>query len=316
MMESKNNSQNQSETSAIKKTRRFKKIRWAFLILLIFVVVFAVGMYGNNNISSMNDEEFARELDIALVNAISWFKIARDDIIKVGNVALIKMIQDANSIHAEPEFSSLVDDFLAKPSRPDCWKAMLDPKRSVSDYEINQTIAEEIIDARWALYAIAPDKAKLSEKQLAEFYDGDLWQGRQLTHQLFALSLLRERRPSDERIEPLIEHICDRLANELKYDMAVVDIYIQKNAFILKGGYPGKINRRWIERIIENQQDDGGWNDRWLCFRSYTDTRRPVFTSYPPSNHHATVQALWLLYQVKYRYPEHFGLNRLTELRP
>ena len=257
----------------------------------------------------MNDEEFARKLDISLKNATIWVKTHREDIIKGGNIALIKMIQDADSVCADPEFSSLVDEFMAILSRPDCWKAMLDMKRSVNYFDINQTITKEIIDNKWALYAIAPGKAKLSEKQLDEFYDGDLWQGRQLTHQLWALCLLCEHRPADERIEHLMEHICDRLANELKFDMAVVDVYIQKNAFIIKAGYPDKINRRWIERIIENQQDDGGWNDRWLCFRSYTDSRRPVFTSYPPSNQHATVQALWLLYQVQHRYPKHFGME-------
>lgn len=122
---------------------------------------------------------------------------------------------------------------------------------------------------------------------------------------------MRERRQGDQEIEPLVEHLCNRLTDELTCDMAVVDVYIQKNAFTLRAGYPEKINRRWIERIIENQQDDGGWNDRWLCFRSYTERRRPDFSSYPPSNPHATVQALWLLYQVKHRYPEHFGLRQV-----
>jgi hypothetical protein len=85
-----------------------------------------------------------------------------------------------------------------------------------------------------------------------------------------------------------------------------VDIYIQKIAFVLYAGYPEKIRRRWVERVTANQRTDGGWNDRWLCFDS---RKRPVFSlKQSSSDQHATVQALWLLCQVKYRYPEYFGL--------
>ena len=107
------------------------------------------------------------------------------------------------------------------------------------------------------------------------------------------------RFPSDYTVE--------RIVSELYRDIAVVDIYIQKVAFVLYAGFEEKIRRRWVQRVIDNQLPDGGWNDRWLCFQS---TRRPVLSlKQPPSNEHATVQAIWLLYQVKYRYPEHFGLK-------
>jgi len=168
-----------------------------------------------------------------------------------------------------------------------------------------------VIDNKWTLYAVAPETVKFSEKQKAEFFDGDFWQGRKLTHQLWGLIHLRRTQGPSEKVDSLIEHICNRLTTELKYDFAVVDIYIQKIAFVLKAGHPEKIKRRWIERVIANQADDGGWNDRWYFLRS---RRRPIFDfDNPPSDRHATIQGLWLLYQVKYRYPEHFGLEKTPQ---
>ena len=143
---------------------------------------------------------------------------------------------------------------------------------------------------------------------MVEFFDGDRWQQRQLTHQLWALVHLRKNTEDTARIDRLIEHICDRLTGQLVYEPAVVDIYIQKIAFVLFAGHPDKIKRRWLERVIENQGQDGGWNDRWFCFSS---RRKPhPNLKEPPSDQHATVQGLWLLYQVKYRYPNEFGLSR------
>ena len=67
------------------------------------------------------------------------------------------------------------------------------------------------------------------------------------------------------------------------------------------------IRRRWVERIIANQMPDGGWNDRWFCFDS---GRRPVFGfARPPSDQHATIQAVMALYLVKHRYAEQFGVK-------
>ena len=63
------------------------------------------------------------------------------------------------------------------------------------------------------------------------------------------------------------------------------------------------VNRRWVERIIENQCADGGWRDSWCGTASLS---RCGFGA--ESNEHSTVLALTALYHAKYAYPEHFGI--------
>ncbi|MHC4156757.1 MAG: hypothetical protein ACYST6_17825 [Planctomycetota bacterium] len=139
-------------------------------------------------------------------------------------------------------------------------------------------------------------------------FDPERWQQRKLTHQLDALLMLSKTTGPSEDLDKLIEHLCHRLSRQLTYDIAVVDIYIQKVTFILRAGFPQEIRRRWVERIIANQLPDGGWNDRWLCLTS--DSNKPIFALHQPaSDQHATLQALTMLYLVRYKYPEHFGLK-------
>ncbi|MFH1370627.1 MAG: hypothetical protein ABII09_05005 [Planctomycetota bacterium] len=303
--------QNQ-EPSEIKGTRKkavFRKIAFAGLALFVFIAVSVVAAIAYNNISLWSDASFARRLDSAISHTEKWVEEHRLDILKERNVALITMLRECNDLKSNPSFKNIVESFLNEPmthySR--CWKREVDPNRPIDKTELNTAIANDSLDNKWALYAIAPDKAAVNPNELGLF-EPERWHRRQLTHQLFALTMLRDRHGSDERLDKLIEHLCGRLNSDTAFSVPVVDIYIQRVTFVLRAGFPQEVRRRWVERIIANQQSDGGWNDRWLCFT--TVRRKPIFSlTETPSDQHATVQAVLALYLVKYRYPEQFGLK-------
>jgi len=292
-----------SAVSARKKRRFFRRF---IVVLLLALLMASVIMYVNNNISFMSDQQFAQRLDEAIERSNHWLQMHKSDVLERKNVALIYMLQDSYSLSPEPVFTEIVDEYMAMHLRPSCWRRVLDREYPIDPIELNREIQKEILDNKWVLYAVAPEQARLTDEQLQDLYDPDKWYHRKLTHQLLALVHLGN--PPDEKkdVPALIEHLSRRIGFQLRFNMAVVDIYIQKNAFVLKAGHPENINRRWIERVIDNQHADGGWNDRWWCFES---RRKPsiVFDT-PASNQHATIQGIWLLNQVKYRYPEYFGL--------
>ena len=284
-----------------------RKVTILCLALAVLTGVFGVAALTYNNVSIISDAVFTSRVDTAIESAEKWVENHRIDILEKKNSSLLKMLSECDEVKANPLFDEIVGSFMATKVHPKCWKRLIDPNWPVNGPELNQTIAKESIDNKWVLYAIATDEAKITPEEM-HLFDPQRWQWRQLTHQLNALVTLKKRSgKTDEELDELIEHLCGRLSSELVFDMAVVDIYIQKVAFVLRAGYPEKIRSRWIERIVANQLPDGGWNDRWFCF---TSGRRPVFNlSAPPSNQHATVQALTALYLAKYRYPEHFGLK-------
>ncbi len=276
--------------------------------LTIFVIVVGASIWLCNNVSFTANESFAGNLDICIGRAEKWVQANKNNMLGKPNTALLMMLRKCDELKSNPLFKDVIKTFLDKPilHYVTCWKSEVDPNRPVNSFDLNRTIEKESIDNKWMLYAMAPDKAHITPEEMFLF-DAERWQNRQLTHQLIALVRLRETRGSNQKLDELIEHLCNRLNKELYFDVAVVDIYIQKVLFTLMAGHPEKIRRRWVERIIANQRADGGWNDRWFCF---TSNRRPTLNFRDLSgNQHATIQAITALYLVKYKYPEYFGLK-------
>jgi len=280
---------------------------WAGILFIFAAACPAILLIANNNCDRWSDEYFQSRLEASITASEKWVKENSSSILQTRNAAVIKMLDRCNEIHADPDIGKIVDSFVHLPvfhySR--CWIAEVDPNYPIVNWEINKLFSEQPIDYKWTLYVLAPDQIDVTSEEL-EIFNPEKWQGRNLTHQLWALILLSERQSAGTNVSSLIEHLSERLSKELFWDIAVVDIYIQKVAFILSAGYPEKINRRWIQRIIKNQNSDGGWNDRWLCL---TSGRRPVFSKAPPSDQHATIQALYALYMARYQYQQHFGID-------
>ena len=285
------------------RRRVLKVVLWAIVLSTAGV---AGGMYGFNNVALMSGDQFDRRLDDAIDQATGWIRAHRWEIASSKNVAMFMFMKDCHEIHPDPLLATLVDGYLAGRITPDCWRRVLDRDHPVDRTGLNRSIRAETIDNRWMLYAVAPDRAELDAEDLEGLFDAGRWKGRQLTHQVLALVRLQAGGEASARCEETIARLCARIAGQLRLDIAVVDIYIQKIAVVLDAGHGEMIDQRWVERVIDNQAPDGGWNDRWC--RVFTSFRRPALDlADPPSNQHATIQALWLLYQVKYRYPERFG---------
>jgi hypothetical protein len=123
-----------------------------------------------------------------------------------------------------------------------------------------------------------------------------------LTHQLFALCILRQRGRSDENLDSLVNTLCERVAAEAFWGFRVTDLYLQRVAFLLAAGRPDLVKPRWVERILAWQQENGGWKASW-----YSCWGPGVFAfRWGPQvpNAHTTAQGVWLLYMLKYRYPQ------------
>ena len=297
----------QGNGEVVRKHFKFNWRMFAIVILLaaafgsILIIVF-------NNCSLWSNRKFSNKLDKAIEEATVWVHSNEAEILRANNIALIKMLQECNVLCPTGNFGIICDKFMATPIRPACWKAFIDPNYPVQKWELNSAIEKGHLDDKWILYAIAPDKADITPEQMGLF-SREKRDILKTIHQLWALIQLRKTQPKVNN-EELIELLCDRIAQRLTFNPAVIDHTIQKTAFVIYASHPEKIRRRWVEKAINNQLADGGWNDRWFRFESRERRIRSLLTlGRPPSNPHGTIEALWLLYQVKYQYPKYFGLD-------
>lgn len=309
-MDTTNTSADQPEASVpVKRSRKRRKIIIGLVIVLIVLPLVSWGLlYANNNLLGWDDQDFEKRLDRAIAKATAWVVENQEGIKESKNFAIARMLQDINTMAPDPVYDEINAHFLSLSLGTfNCWKRMLDPRWTLSSLNLNKVIQKDYLDNKWILYAIAKDQAQLPDEVEKGLFDTQRWVHRVLTHQLWALIHLRQRTDGGEQLDQTIEAVCRRIVEREKIAICMHDIYIQRCGFVLFAGHPEKIKRRWIERIIANQRDDGGWNDRWLVFRS--DSRRPTLDTGQASTQHATVQALWTLLQIKYRYPQHFGLQ-------
>ena len=214
------------------------------------------------------------------------------------NAALLLMVADCARLSGDRELQAMVGAYVTT-RQESPWLRMVDPKgpfvapsaehwRSLLDYQ------------RWFLWAMAPGRIQLVAEERADLESPDQMKRGRLTHQLMAWVLYRNMHGSTPQLEARIRHLAERVAGEAVLDFRITDMYLQRVAFVLYAGHPDLIPSRWVDRVLSGQQADGGWNWAWYGWGPrFFHLRIPD----DRSSAHSTVQGLWILYMLKYRYP-------------
>jgi hypothetical protein len=116
----------------------------------------------------------------------------------------------------------------------------------------------------WFLYALYPHLTKLGSPYEEQFSGGTVkvWYGYGLTHRIYAYRILEAKHPQHARllgIDRMRERAEAALYGEMWLDIFLSDLYFERVAFYLEQPSAGPVNPRWIERIIRDQNEDGGW---------------------------------------------------------
>ncbi len=273
------------------------------LLTLVFLGLLAV-LNNNFSLASMSREQFQSELNRSVEASTNW--IAHHPEI-MGNEALMFMIADMESMSGDPRLRELLDKYphsrwVDQPFQPltFVWKRMVDPHANVPRMDLTQAPEGGVAEMLWDAYAMAPDAVIISSGQRANMFSPTkfYWGARQ--HQLLALVMYRHFNGGSEELNNTINHLAEKIARDQHFDFRVTDSYVQRNAFVVGAARPDLIRSRWIERTIDYQHADGGWNYCWYGWcRGIFEFKVESETS-----QHATVQAAWSLYMLKYRYPQ------------
>jgi len=120
--------QSQIESPPSELSRRRRKARRIVVICLLaasagsligWLLSYAYKLsYAYNNVSLTSDRAFARSLDTAIESSRKWVELNRERIVAKKNVALIRMLQDIDTMHADALYSGIVEAFMTGPARP------------------------------------------------------------------------------------------------------------------------------------------------------------------------------------------------------
>lgn len=292
-----------SRPSCWRRTRRWRRL--AMFLLLLLVGTFAAAVLNNNvSFSSPTAADLRSQLDAGLEAGMQWIEPQKISLSgSSANEALIYMVRRMNEQTPHPDWQAMVDTYgHTHTNTRYVWRRLAHPQAEVE--RVNRSEVREKSDyQRWIAFGLAADEVPLSEEDLASMLSPDRHSRGSLTHQLFALMIVREQGRSDldeQDLDQLMNTLCERIASEAVWDFRVTDLYLQRVAFLLAAGRPDLVEPRWIERILANQQADGGFLKSWYGWGPGVLQRSPSKEPTP----HATVQGVWLMYMLKHQYPD------------
>lgn len=126
------------------------------------------------------------------------------------------------------------------------------------------------------------------------------------THQLMGFILLKNNRCGDQQVNrAIIDELSYNIQRQLRFDVRMVDVYLQRVMLLLELERYDLIDKSWLENVLEYQNKDGGWDDSMTLIelpgkKSLSIGSKRFKLDTPDSNFHATVQgALLTAYALK-----------------
>jgi len=285
-------------------------LRWTLrcAALALFVVLLAL-LNNNYSLRRMPRKEFRARLDHSIDASTNWLSSQRE---MLGNASLMFMVVDMEKLSGDPRLRRLLEEyrkseFVADTTRPfsAVWARMAGLPTPVPTLDFTQVPANDVVEILWDAYAVAPDKVMISRAQRENMFSPTRFSWGRRTHQLLALDMYRHYNGASPDLARTLNHLAEKVARDAHFDLRVNDSYPQRSAFVLAAGRPDLVRPRWIERLLDYQHPDGSWSSCWYHWCKGV----LEFRAQDVDPAHTTIQAAWLLYMLKYRFPQWIEQN-------
>ncbi len=259
-----------------------KAILSFFIICFLVIIIFILPQW-------LSDEHFSPLKERAAVSARlggEWLIDYQQDFLDPGILWVVKIINDK---YCQLSF---LDDFWREgfkefenhPVESAYQKLFIQEVDYEIDYELLKTrqfyFDDIIIPALYCEEHIIPDNVLINIFNIEDAVDYNL------THRYLAMLFLKNRNCLDKEeynIDSSILEASEKIVEEVER-AAFNDLYSERVAFLFYGGFRDIIQDIWIETIIENQEQSGGWST--LKYSEYFGQEE---------NPHTTALSLWVL---------------------
>ena len=282
-----------------------KKLIGLGVFFFIIGVVYCFYEYSENN--KITDWPSTSEIQQTYNRSIDWLVENNSKNKNNHNSALWWMLKEASDISNNKK---LADVYLQYKSQyldrvpPNIWTPYFQKyyRPSVPDMTAFSSYSPYQL---FFVYSLSCNKelaqeAIIQNQHKADFCGMHYLSPRCVTHQLMSVRLMQERYCGDSKqLAKLSKSLQKTIIDELTYDFRVTDSYLQRVLALAEAGNYDAIKPVWIQRIINAQNEDGGWNDMHPVISIGNSALG--WTSLLPgyasndSNFHASAQAIWLM---------------------
>jgi hypothetical protein len=270
------------------------------------------------------------ELSAHLARASSWVLQRRDQVLRENNPMLWLFLREAAKISADQPLLELTQAYQSKYADDPLWHFIFDSSDrgqiAGKDIYLPDTIPDYnhlFIYGATCNISLRTDPAvvALLEPSVCGSTVAGLRSPWCRTHQLMGLRFIqRNHCEAEDTTARTVASVQAAILHELKWDFRVEDAYIQKVMMLVESGRRQDVKAIWLQKILEAQRADGGWDGVDVLARLPADRQiswaahlYPTVTPRTPSNLHATAQAIYLL--ALWRAPNLLSAGFLAEAR-
>ena len=292
----------------------FKKIVLSGMVLLLSIVLmYLVAVYQNNKEVEPVSAEVAR---LQLDRAMSWLKKNRDQILGDNNPMLWWMIYESHQLSHDPELAQLLSDYFERHEsmQTGAWAPLFGGKRITYIRESSLKglpyYNKHFIYSLNCAENLPYDSEIIAQQNTKEFCHQASYFFRPacLTHQLMGINFIKQNQcNAGVNVDEVMLSLQDDILNQLVWDVRPVDVYMQRVLMLYITGAGQKIKPVWVKRILDNQLEDGGWDDfagfmplgggKYLGYAA-----RGIAVKQPRSAFHPTAQGIYLLTMLLYNH--------------
>lgn len=274
-------------------------------ILGLPVLALAVTILHNN----VGNNDYTRnDIQTAYQHSIQWLQQNNHRIQNDHNSMLWWMLLQANAIQPDTQLDNIIQQYKnsqADRYRNSPWSYLITGQQN-SNFSIYSLGGMPDYNLHF-IYAMNCSRALAREDIIQQQNRSDFcWRQHPvspacITHQMMGFRFLQRTQCEDpEMVSSGIKTLSRYIEKQSTYDFRVVDVYLQRVLMQLDSGNKNKINPRWIKRILQNQNDDGGWDDFQPLIpvgnnRYFGFTNKGVGIRSTESTFHATAQGVWLM---------------------
>ncbi|VAW60747.1 hypothetical protein MNBD_GAMMA09-1506 [hydrothermal vent metagenome] len=285
----------------------FKKIILIPVVsIVILICIYLILLYNNNRAA---DYPQGAQIERQLESSIQWLLDHEADVLQQNNAMLWWMLYEAQKIRPDERLAGLLNQYFQRYRgiRESSWGPLFggQPRTYLGSFSVNGLpyYNQHFVYALNCAADIARELPIVSQQNEASFCHQAkyIYRPACTTHQLMGVNFLLTRQCEFfSGKNAVIRALQQDIVLQLRWDVRVVDVYLQRVLMLLMSGAQSSVKPVWIHQVLDHQLEDGGWGDfdplvgvgsgKFLGFSSRIFSIRKEKSSF-----HATAQGVYIL---------------------